>query len=871
MTVTALQDEIASDYTSGIADISAEFRNNPSSRKAARDRVVLLDGIIHKIHKSAVADMADLPKISILAVGGYGRKEMFFHSDVDLMFLVEDGAKEQAEPLINLVLHLLWDLKLKIGHSVRYISEAIEESKQDFSTRTNLLEARIVVGTRSISDEFFARFESDIIKDSELEFIEAKLAERAARHKKFGDSRSLLEPNIKEGKGGLRDLQTLMWLMRYCYGARKVADVLALGKISSEELRDFRRARKFLHLVRLHLHDIAGRAEEKLTFDYQRQIAERLGYRTSDDNANQSVERFMKRYFQVTRTTSQLTRTLCFLLEEEWGKQSRNGVKAMWQRGQLPDGLKIVGNRLHFASLEVMLDQPELMIGIFWYLHRLDIEIHPAAWQMLTRNLNIIDADLRRNDVANEGFMQLLLDSKNPVPTLKRMNESGVLGKFIPDFGLLAGQMQFDLYHSYTVDEHILTAIDYMHKIESGQMADELPLASSVMPEIKQRQVMYLALFCHDIAKGRGGDHHIKGVDIGWKLSERFGFNQQEQLDLAWLIEHHQHMSMVAFKRDLGDAKTVDDFTAKVKSIDMLKILYVMTIADIHAVAPNIWNSWKATLLEMLYRKTDDLLNGSSEQLELQSITDSLQTELQSLLPQVKPADIASYIEDADEISLEAYDAETHSRIFPCWQAVQKGDEFSLRFKTHPELGVTQVTIATADRHGLFAQIAGVLAVGGANITDARICTRKDAIIIDRFSIQDESGNPFEEDRRQQRIKQRLKQVQSGDLDLAIAVQEAEARYQSNVAAFEVDSNISFDNDASESYTLIEVQSIDKRGLLYSVTNALTELGLSISSAHIATYGEKIVDVFYVKDSSGEKLHPSGHKAIQRKLMKILG
>lgn len=848
-----------------------DFHENPGSRRATKYYTTLIDKTIAQLYGSTIKQIPNHPKISIIAVGGYGRAEMFFHSDVDIMFLVEEGNHEQSKLLINAILYALWDMKLKVGHSVRTVSEALTESIDDIKTRTNLLEARRVKGSRTLADTFFSQFEQKVIVGREREFIEAKLEERAQRHRKFGDSRALLEPNVKEGKGGLRDLQLLMWLMRACYGAQKMGDILALGKISQGELRDFRRARRFLHIVRLHLHDIAGRAEERMTMETQRQIAERLGYRGSE-TANQSVERFMKRYFQVTRTVGQLTRTLCFLLEEEWGKQPRSGIKAIWKQQQLPDGLSIISNRLHFESLDRLVEEPWLMVEIFWYLHRLEIDIHPAAWQMITRNLKLINSGLRKNPKANSSFLQLLLDTNNPVPTLKRMNESGVLGKFIPDFGLLAGQMQFDLYHTYTVDEHILIAIGYLHQLEAGELADAVPLSSGLLAETSQRHVIYLALLCHDIAKGRGGNHHLKGVEIGRKLAKRFGYNKQEQQELAWLIEHHQHMSMVAFKRDLDDPQTIQDFADIVPSLEMLKILYAMTVADIHAVAPNIWNSWKGDLLEALYRKTERLMDKSLiENIEETATAIDLKQALEEKLPTVNPADIVTYIEAADSVSLEAYDIATHSRIFPCWYEVTQGEEFGIRFKTHEEQNMTQVTIATADRNGLFSQLAGVFAICGANIISARICTRDDNIVIDRFAIQNESGQVFAEERRQNKVRQRLRHVLAGELNIEKELLAAEQRYPSGSKIFETEPLISFDNESSQDYTLIEVQSIDRRGLLYRVTNALAEAGLSVSTAHIATYGEKVVDVFYVKDRQGDKLLDAQAKeTLRQKLIDIL-
>ena len=871
MEITKLQEEwreeVRAHYEQGMAEITAQFQTNPGSRKAIRNRTVLIDRIITHIRRKGEQALPKMPKMAILATGGYGRSEMFFHSDIDLMFLVEEGKEAQVTPLINLVLYLLWDLKLKIGHSVRSIPDAMVESLEDTTIRTNLLEARRITGSRTLAKQFFEVFNQKIVQGREREFIQDKLEERQERLEKHGDSRALLEPNIKNGKGGLRDLQTLMWLMRACYGVKTMGQIAALGKISQQELRDFRRARKFLHLVRLHLHDIAGRPEERLNFDAQRIIAERLGYRGREDSPNQMVERFMKRYFQVTRTVSQLTRTLCFLVEEEWGSSPRTGIRTLWKRGKLPDGLTISGNRLGFENLEVMKSQPQLMVEIFWYAHHVSIDIHPASWQMMTRNLKLIDREVRRNVAANEAFMQLLLDKKNPVLVLKKMNEAGVLGKFIPDFGRLAGQMQFDLYHTFTVDEHILTAIGYLHQMEQGELRETVPLAHEIWPRIQMRRVVYLALLCHDIAKGRGGSHHLKGVEIGLKLAKRFGFDHSEQQALGWLIEFHQHMSMIAFKRDLDDAKTIEHFSHQVQSLQWLKMLYVLTIADIHAVAPTIWNSWKAGLLETLYRRTERLLGGENQREQRKDVISHLQQALMKELPTENSEQIDAYLQGADRLSLRCYDAATHARIFPSWLVVQQGERFGIRFRSYPEQAITNVTIATRDRRGLFAQLAGVLALCGASIMDARIFTREDGVVVDRFAIQDEKGKAYDEERRQELIKSRLQQLLAGELDLADELSKVEKRYPAVHQPFVIPAKVFLDNEASSSHTLLEIQAVDRRGLLYQIAQLLTDMEITISTAHIATYGEKVVDSFYLKDAYGHKLH---HWDKQRKLKECL-
>jgi [protein-PII] uridylyltransferase len=866
----SLKAPIVEGYEQTISELVERLRAEPESRRSVRERALLLDLIITKIRRAGVGQGISFPKMAVLAVGGYGRGELFLHSDIDVMFLVEEGKHAQAEPLVNLILYLLWDMKCKTGHSVRSIGEALQAAHEDMTIRTALMEARRVTGSQKLSREFFARFELDCVEGAESEFIAAKLQERHERHLKFGDSRAILEPNIKNGKGALRDLQTLMWLMRAAYGVRKMGQLQTLGKISKTELAQFRRARRLLHLIRQHLHDSSGNAQEQLTFEAQKEIAERLGYRGDEASPNQAVERFMKRYFQVTRQISHLTRTLCFLLEEEWNKQLPLPLNAKWKQQMLPEGLEITHNRLNFSEGLSLQEHPQLLIDIFWFLHRLEIDIHPAAWQRVTRNLRLIDKDLRKSKPANDRFLQLLLDSCNPAPTLIRMNEAGVLGKFIPDFGRLAGQMQFDLYHTLTVDEHILTGLGYLHQLEAGEMAQAAPLAGPIFSQIESRRTVYLSLLCHDIAKGRGGNHHLKGVVIGRKLARRFGFSLAEIRHVEWLVKHHQHLSMVAFKRDLDDNRVIESFACEVNDLQRLKMLYVMTIADIHAVGPTIWNSWKGSLLEALYRKTERMLTGEIEHAGEESY-DQLQQQLERELYQTNPRDIAEYIEGADAVSLESYAVEVHARIFPCWYVVQQKELFGIRFKSYEEQSVTNVTIATPDKRGLFAQISGVFAICGANIRDARIFTRDDGVVIDRFAIQDENGQSFNEDRRQERIQQRLRQVLGGGLNLPEAVAEMEARYPDVHESFHISPQITFDQQASETHTLIELHCLDQRGLLYRITNTLASAGLTIWGAHIATYGEKAVDVFYVQTEAGEKLRDEeAQEQVREMLVEVL-
>jgi [protein-PII] uridylyltransferase len=849
----ALLPVLAEALQAGEAEIRARFEASPLSTAPIRERAYLIDQLLRamvQLGREAVAPQAE--GLAVVAVGGYGRRELFFFSDVDIMFLYDPAHKAEAEKLARFMLYLLWDLGLKVGQSVRSVEEALREAREDYTTRTNVLEARFVCGEKKLAAEFEQRFRSEIATGTEQQFVEAKLKEWKERHERCGDSRYVLEPNIKEGKGGLRDLQTLIWMVNYCYGVQKMGEIAALGKITESELQDFRNARQFLRLVRLHLHAFAGRAEERLNFDAQRHIAAKLGYTQHSGTA--AVERFMKRYFLTAKTVGQLTRTLCHLLDEEHKRRPRRSLITLLRQPKLPEGFVVQNDWLHFSTSDIAEKQPEKMIEIFWVMHDTGIDIHPSAWQQVTRNIRRIDAKLRENKHANETFLKLLLDMRNPEYALRKMNESGVFGRFVPDFGRVVGQMQFDLYHTYTVDEHTIFALGILHRIERGEFAEGSPLATKIIKHIHMRRVLYLGLLCHDIAKGRGGDHSSLGADVARDLGRRFGFDSTECETAAWLVQNHLLMTMTAFKRDLDDPRTIRDFVQVVQTPEKLRLLLVLTVADIRAVGPTIWNGWKGSLLRALYYRAAKMMG--QEEGESESSLTELAAYLAQKLPKTDAALHEEYISQAEPAFLDSQTLEEHARLLPLWQEV-KGGRHSLvtDFRSDDFESITHVDVIAPDQPGLFAKIAGVLAMSGANILNARIYTRKDGIIIDRFGIQDAQGKPYDEKRRQDRLKDKLADALQGTLDVEQELREAQRRYPRISESFALEPKIFIDNHASENCTLIEVQCLDQLGLLYRIASTLTEQGLNIATAHVTTFGELAVDVFYVKDSYGMKLH----------------
>src|SRR3954451_4856468 len=598
----------------GRAEIRRRFEAEGNAARAIREQGFLVDQLIRVLYDlvtGAVYPMANPTegeKLAIVAVGGYGRGEMAPFSDIDLLFLLPYKQTPHTEQVIEYLLYLLWDLGLKVGQAVRSVADCLRYAKADLTIRTALLEARYIWGEQALFNELQQRFDSEILSGTAAEFVEAKLAERDARHVRVGDSRYQLEPNVKEGKGGLRDLHTLYWIAKYIYRIDDVGKLVELGVLSKEESQRFDRAQNFLWTVRCHLHYLAGRAEERLTFDLQTEIGRRMGY--TDHAGTRGVERFMKHYFLIAKDVGDLTRIFCAILEADQ-QHKRRLPWIRWGTGRRSlEGFVIDGERLTIPSEDVFKTDPVGLLRLFHVAQQHDLDIHPRALRAVTQSLRLVDGKLREDPEANRLFLEILASRKDPETALRRMNEAGVFGRFIPDFGRVVAQMQYDMYHVYTVDEHTLFAIGILQKSETALLKEDLPLAAQLMPTIVSRRALCLAVLLHDIAKGRGGDHSEIGEQIALKLGPRLRLSAAGTETVAWLVRWHLLMSSTAFKLDIGDRQTIGNFVERVQSPERLKLLLVLTVADIRAVGPKVWNGWKAALLRELYYSALDVMTG---------------------------------------------------------------------------------------------------------------------------------------------------------------------------------------------------------------------------------------------------------------------
>lgn len=828
----------------------------------------VLDGVLSTCYDQAIGGKK--PALAVVAVGGYGRRELYPYSDIDLLLLSDSKPSKDIARLVENMLYPLWDIGLKLGHAQHSLDGVIEVAKADITTRTSLLDARLVAGDAALFKKFQARFNKEVVAGSAVSFIDAKLAERDVRHRKFGDSRYMLEPNIKEGKGGLRDLHTLWWLARYVYPVASLKDLVTLQHLTEEEYHTCDEARQFLQRVRIHLHYLAGRAEEQVSFDRQLQLAEAMGFKHA--SANYAITRFMRRYFTAVRTVGSVTRIFCALLEEEKKRTPRKAFTWAWHNPWKLGGFTLKGERLTVRHDNMFAKQPLAMLDIFRVAQQHGFDIHPRAIQLMTRSLVRIDKALQEDPKANAIFLDILLSEQGSETTLRRMSEAGVLGKFIPDFGRVIGMTQFNRYHIYTVDEHTLVALGILHAIEKGSIKEEVPLASDVVHRVRMRRVLYVALFCHDIAKGRAGDHSLMGEKIVIRLARRLGFSTDEVETAAWLVRHHLLFSNTVFKRDVDDPKTVQDFISAVQNSERLKLLLVLTVADMRAVAPGVWNQWKAALMRDLYRRADEAMGTVPAALRAPRET----VFREALLAQLhgwETREVDAYIALGNPTVWAACDVPQHAIIA---RMLKEVEPMALPLVVHTAHdyahGVTEMMLATYDQPGLFSKITGAVSLAGANIISAKIFTLKNGIAIEIFQLQDKAGEAFDRPDKLARMSVNIKQVLAGEIDLAAALSRRAREYRAKrQEVFAITGQVFVDNNASNEHTVIEITGHDRIGFLYQVTYAMAELGLSIVTAHINTYGVQVADVFYVKDLFGMKItHDAKLKTIRETLLDII-
>ena len=856
----------------GFDRISFELRKNPlKARKAIRSYAFLTDCLVTSAWKFATEiqfpshNPTEAEKLSIISVGGYGRREMAPFSDVDLLFLTPYKMTPWSENVIETVLYLLWDLKLKVGHSSRSIKDCLRLGSEDYTIRTAMLEHRFVCGDINLASQLNEKLWKNLFSGTAKDFISAKLIERENRHEKHGQ-RYMVEPNVKEGKGGLRDLQSLYWIAKYVYQTQNISDLVDLNVFRSDEYLQFEQAEEFLWAVRCQMHHLADRAIEQLSFDLQVEVASAMGYHDSRDQ--RAVEIFMQDYFRHATRVGDLTRIFLTSLEAVHAKDEPLLERIFKRKPKIDNNYIVIHNRLAIKSEKEFLTNPINLLKLFSEALRTGLLIHPNAMRLVSANLAMVNNEFRASTEAQQIFLELLLKHGNPERALRRMNELGFLAKFIPEFEPIVAMMQFNMYHSYTVDEHTIQCLKTLAQIEKGELVEELPIASSILKDGVNRKVIYIALLLHDIGKGRSDDHSILGAKIAKQVSPRLGLNKQETETVEWLVRYHLLMSDMAQKRDISDPRTVRDFAKAVQSVKRLNLLTVLTVCDVRSVGPDTWNNWKATLIRQLYAETKAILEQGAEALNRENRMTEAKKALREKLSEWDNKDIK---------------IETGRHYPPYWQGFQvdaqfafakllrnlRADEIKIELTPDTDRDATRICFALSDHPGIFSRLAGALALVGANVVDARSYTSKDGFATAAFWIQDGDGSPYNQ-ARFSRLRRMIEKTLSGEVITREAIKERD-KFKKREKAFKVPTSITFDNEGSEIYTIIEVDTRDRPGLLFDLTRTLANMNVYIASAVIATYGEQVVDSFYVKDMFGLKFHSeSKQKKLEQNLRQAI-
>lgn len=802
-------------------------------------------------------------RFSVVAVGGYGRGELFPYSDIDLLILVPEG--EVPTPSIERVLYGLWDMPLALGHAVRTVQQSIDVARAEHTVMSAMLDMRHVAGNEALTAKLAKRVRRELIGVDVLKFVEAKLKERDVRHTHALDSRFVLEPNVKEGKGALRDLHTIWWLARYCYDVERLEDLTKGSIFTDEDVKAYREAMEFLATVRASLHMMAGRAEERLTFDAQLKLAETYHYRRSGE---ESAKRFMKHYFHHVTRVGELTRSFCTLLEEE-KKRKPTSLTRFFARPQKLGAFVMEGERLSTVSETQLREDPVLMLELFATAQAEELELHPHAMKHIAAALGAVTAKHRASERAVGILKDILLSSKEPDVTLRRMNEAGVLSRFMPEFSHIAGQMQYDRYHTYTVDEHTLVAVANLNKLERGEWRETMPIATDIIAQIRGREALYMAMLLHDIGKGHGKQAE-RGEVISREIAKRMHCSAGDVETISWLVANHLLMSEVAFKRDLDDPKTIADFAAAVQTPERLRLLLLVTVADICAVGPKVWNGWKGALLRDLYKRT--MAQVAGEALPTRAV-EAYKKALGAILQEEGWSELACtrFIGMSVPPAFWQRDADEQLTLARLYRMHKESEDISQHVVRHAFHAVTEMTLCLETSPALLPRIAGAASLMGASIVSAKMMGTADGVSWVSIGLQDVGGHAFDEAKAVEQLARIYHETEEGTRDMSADLARARPKYFAKRAKTEP-AHVVTDNALSATHSVIEVSGADRIGFLHDVAKALADAGMVIGSAHVATYGARAVDVFYVKDAYGHKLvHPMKRELVEQAVLDAIG
>jgi [protein-PII] uridylyltransferase len=824
----------------------------------------VMDHLIRHLYGAIHAECAhrlseNKQAFALIAQGGYGRGELNPHSDIDLLFLFPRRITPFVQALTETLQHTLWDAGIEPGHATRSIADCIRLAESDMRVRTALLDARFLCGDFALFQEFEKKVEPRLLKAGLSRFIREKLEESRARHAQYGGSVYLLEPEVKEGEGGLRDIQTARWIARAKLKAKDL-DALALGGIiAPADIAQLKESQDFLLRVRNQLHFATGKHQDQLTFEQQENVSSALGFEAEE--GLRAVEVFMRTYYLHASRISRLSTLIIHRVTD--CDKPRFGASYVFGR-TLREGIRLSNGHVNVTKPEVLRSHPENLVRIFDDAQKYGCRLSHEARELLRGHLDLIDDDFRRSAEANTPFFSILKWKDAVYETLADMHRSGVLGAFIPEFGRLLCMVLHDAYHIYTVDQHSLHLVKEIEQLRAGIYAEGLPQLTQLGREAEKIELLYLGMMFHDIGKGFGGGHSEVGARMVRPIARRMRLNADDGALVEFLVRHHLLMTNTAFRRDLEDQKTIFDFARTMGSVNNLKMLYLLTFADVKAVGPEVWNPWKASLLAELYVKTLNLLEeaekGEFERPDVLAVIRRVQTRVRrQLLAQNDPEEaIEKFVEampDRYFLSTPEDDIPAHFELMARFQ----GDQPAVTVEHFPERDCTSVVICCQDRPGLFASITGVFTALQLDILNARIFTASDGRILDVFRISHHGRSEIVMG-EQKWIKFRLalEGILDGKIEVAALVASSMPSQFLKKSVPKVATVVNIDNEASDDFTIIEVFTEDRIGVLFTITYSLHCLGLSIHVAKISTNVDQVADVFYVTDERGGKITDAG-------------
>ncbi|MEK6551226.1 MAG: [protein-PII] uridylyltransferase [Pseudomonadota bacterium] len=838
------------------------FFDKPSATpRLVGDSAAFIDALLKRaweLHRPALPGKTS---VALVAVGGYGRGELHPASDIDLLLLFGRFDASAAQGFVETFVRFLWDIGLEIGHSVRTVRECVSEAKGDLTVATTLMETRLLAGDEALWKSMLAKTGPNKIWSSG-KFFAGKLAEQRERHRRFDDTAYNLEPNLKDGPGGLRDLQTLAWVTQRHFGTAALHELVTHGFLREDEYRSLIRGRHYLWMVRAGLHHLAGRREERLLFDHQRELAELLGYR--DRTGALAVEQFMKRYYRTVKSLQLLNVILLQHFDEEILTKGKPKVQAINRRFHSRGGYLEVTNarvfeRTPFAMLELflILQQRPALKGV-----------RANTIRLLRANLKKLDSKARRDLACRSLFMEILRQPHGITHELRRMNAWGVLGQYLPAFGRIVGQMQHDLFHVYTVDQHTLFVVRNLRRFTVPEFRAEFPLASSLIERLVKPERLLIAGLFHDIAKGRGGDHSALGADDAVAFGHDHHLSEYDTRFIAWLVQHHLVMSTTAQRRDIADPDVVHEFARQVGDLERLENLYLLTVADMRATSPAVWNTWKDRLLQQLYHSTARVLErGLAEPVDREARAADLRRDALVLLREAKVA-----LPPVEEFwrHLDAGYFLQHDAPALAWHArtIAAGDLPAVSSRFQPEMGGSELLVYTPDRDDLFAVLTGGIDRLGLSIVEARIHTLANGNALDTFVVLDHNGTPISDARELQRLQ--------GELHAQLLHPRPGRDWRDSplprtLRHFPIQSRVIFTDAPDKPHTVVEVTTQDRPGLLYQIALALRACGLNLVNAKVATYGERVEDIFFVSTREGGPVNnPEQRACLEREILSRL-